>query len=129
MICEILVALQGRVDAARLFGQRLEQILFKLGARRSTWDPKAYFFHFGPLTDTAATLDEVLAACQKVEKGNDKNGCPNGWAVLAVHVDDCPGIASSPQEADADAPPRAPYPGPVPPVPMSPLPRCRCRRR
>ena len=34
MICEILVALQGRVDAARLFGQRLEQILFKLGARR-----------------------------------------------------------------------------------------------
>ena len=95
MICEILVALQGRVDAARLFGQRLEQILFKLGARRSTWDPKAYFFHFGPLTDTAATLDEVLAACQKVEAGNDKNGCPNGWAVLAVHVDDCPGIASS----------------------------------
>ena len=54
MICEILVALQGRVDAARLFGQRLEQILFKLGARRSTWDPKAYFFHFGPLTDTSA---------------------------------------------------------------------------
>jgi hypothetical protein len=43
----------------------------------------------------AATLDEVLAACQKVEKGNDKNGCPNGWAVLAVQVDDCPGIASS----------------------------------
>ena len=39
MVCEILVALQGRVDAARLFGQRLEQILFKLGARRSTWDP------------------------------------------------------------------------------------------
>ena len=36
MVCEILVALQGRVDAARLFGQRLEQILFKLGARRST---------------------------------------------------------------------------------------------
>ena len=74
MICEILVALQGRVDAARLFGQRLEQILFKLGARRSTWDPKAYFFHFGPLTDTLtvssrqhlATPDmhanEVLAA-------------------------------------------------------------------
>ena len=95
MVCEILVALQGRVDAARLFGQRLEQILFKLGARRSTWDPKAYFFHFGPLTDTAATLDEVLAACAKVEKGNDKHGRPNGWAVLAVHVDDCPGIASS----------------------------------
>ena len=28
MVCEILVALQGRTDAARLFGQRLEQTLF-----------------------------------------------------------------------------------------------------
>ena len=40
MVCEILVALQGRVDAARLFGDRLEQIIFALGGRRSTWDPK-----------------------------------------------------------------------------------------
>jgi len=39
MVCEILVALQGRVDAARLFGDRLEQIIFKLGGTRSTWDP------------------------------------------------------------------------------------------
>ena len=37
MVCEILVALQGRVDAARLFGDRLEQIIFALGGRRSTW--------------------------------------------------------------------------------------------
>ena len=41
MVCEILVALQGRVDAARLFGDRLEQIIFKLGGTRSTWDPKS----------------------------------------------------------------------------------------
>ena len=40
MVCEIIVALQGRVDAARLFGDRLEQIIFKLGGTRSTWDPK-----------------------------------------------------------------------------------------
>jgi hypothetical protein len=40
MVCEILVALQGRVDAARLFGDRLEQIIFALGGKRSTWDPK-----------------------------------------------------------------------------------------
>ena len=41
MVCEILVALQGRVDAARLFGDRLEQIIFALGGKRSTWDPKS----------------------------------------------------------------------------------------
>ena len=37
MVCEILVALQGRVDVARLFGDRLEQIIFKLGGMRSIW--------------------------------------------------------------------------------------------
>jgi hypothetical protein len=26
---------------------------------------------------------------------NDKNGAPIGWAALAVHVDDCPGVGSS----------------------------------
>ena len=65
MVCEILVALQGRVDAARLFGDRLEQIIFKLGGKRSTWDPKVYIFHFGPLTDTSASLADVLEACAK----------------------------------------------------------------
>ena len=48
MVCEILVALQGRVDAARLFGDRLEQIIFSLGGKRSTWDPKLYSVRFQP---------------------------------------------------------------------------------
>eukprot|EP00964_Phaeocystis_antarctica_P061662 scaffold36863_cov96-Phaeocystis_antarctica.AAC.1 len=26
---------------------------------------------------------------------DDKNGRPIGWAALAVHVDDCPGVGSS----------------------------------
>ena len=95
MVCEILVALQGRVDAARLFGDRLEQIIFKLGGKRSTWDPKVYIFHFGPLIDTSASLKQVLDACAKSPKGTDKNGAPHGWATMAVHVDDCPGVGSS----------------------------------
>jgi hypothetical protein len=95
MVCEILVALQGRVDAARLFGDRLEQIIFKLGGTRSTWDPKVYLFHFGPLVNTSATLGEVLTACKASEHMDDKNGAPIGWAALAVHVDDCPGVGSS----------------------------------
>ena len=95
MVCEILVALQGRVDAARLFGDRLEQIIFKLGGKRSTWDPKVYIFHFGPLVDSSASLDKVLEACSKKPNGTDKNGAPYGWATLAVHVDDCPGVGSS----------------------------------
>ena len=95
MVCEILVALQGRVDAARLFGDRLEQIIFKLGGKRSTWDPKVYTFHFGPLTNTSASLGEVLAACAKEPTGTTTNGAPYGWATMAVHVDDCPGVGSN----------------------------------
>eukprot|EP00964_Phaeocystis_antarctica_P045535 scaffold26220_cov77-Phaeocystis_antarctica.AAC.2 len=49
MVCEILVALQGRVDAARLFGDRLEQIIFKLGGARSTWDPKSIWWKIIPV--------------------------------------------------------------------------------
>ena len=76
MVCEILVALQGRVDAARLFGDRLEQIVFELGGTRSTWDPKAYCFDFSPLVNTSATLGEVLESCKKMESAN--NGAPSG---------------------------------------------------
>ena len=95
MVCEILVALQGRVDAARLFGDRLEQIIFKLGGKRSTWDPKVYIFHFGPLTDTSASLGDVLEACAKEPTSTTSSGAPYGWATMAVHVDDCPGIGSN----------------------------------
>ena len=95
MVCEILVALQGRVDAARLFGDRLEQIVFELGGTRSTWDPKAYCFDFSPLVNTSATLGEVLESCKKMESANNDKGRPIGWAAMCVHVDDCPGVSSS----------------------------------
>ena len=35
---------------------RLEQIIFALGGKRSTWDPKCYLFDFSPLVSTSATL-------------------------------------------------------------------------
>ena len=54
-----------------------------------------YLFHFGPLINTSATLGEVLTACKSSEHMDDKNGRPIGWAALAVHVDDCPGVGSS----------------------------------
>ena len=47
------------------------------------------------MTDTCAPLQEILLACKKDEMKNDKQGRPVGWCMLAVHVDDCPGIASS----------------------------------
>ena len=100
MVCEILVALQGRVDAARLFGDRLEQIVFELGGARSTWDPKLYYFDFSPLVNTSATLGEVLKSCKKMGSANNEKGRPFGWAAMCVHVDDCPGVSSSDRLTD-----------------------------
>ena len=100
MVCEILVALQGRVDAARLFGDRLEQIIFALGGKRSTWDPKCYLFDFSPLVSTSATLGEVLQSCKKMESADNDKGRPIGWAAMCVHVDDCPGVSSSDRLTD-----------------------------
>jgi hypothetical protein len=96
MVCEILVALQGRVDAARLFGDRLEQIIFALGGKRSTWD----LFDFSPLVSTSATLGEVLQSCKKMESADNEKGRPIGWAAMCVHVDDCPGVSSSDRLTD-----------------------------
>ena len=71
--------------------------------RRSTWDPKVSYFHNG-LKDTDANLEHVLEACDvalveqaaKLKQGEP----PPGWAMMAVHVDDCPGVASSQRMVD-----------------------------
>ena len=80
--------MQGRTDAARLFGQRLEQLLIAAGGRRSVWDPKIYFFHTGPLKNSDAPLEEVIAACKvALEDDRRKQGDPPpGWAMIATHV-------------------------------------------
>ena len=57
-----------------------------------------------PLKDTDANLEHVLEACDvalveqaaKLKQGEP----PPGWAMMAVHVDDCPGVASSQRMVD-----------------------------
>ena len=60
------------------------------------WDPKVYFFHNGPLKNTDAALEEVILACESALGSKRKQGePPPGWAMIAVHVDDLPGVATS----------------------------------
>ena len=61
------------------------------------WDPKIYFFHTGPLKNSDAPLEEVIAACKvALEDDRRKQGDPPpGWAMIATHVDDVPGVATS----------------------------------
>ena len=51
------------------------------------------------MAETDAPLEDVIAACKKeleTGSGTRKQGdAPPGWAVIATHVDDVPGVATS----------------------------------
>ena len=91
-VAEVLVSLQGRIDAARLFSGAFEKLLVKCGCRVLTWDPRCYVLHTGPLAGTAEDLEKVLVACK--DKPN-VNGVPVGFFAFGMHVDDGIGVASS----------------------------------
>ena len=95
LCCEQLVGMQGRIDAAAIFGTKFGRTLLKrIGCRRLTWDPKAFVFHNGPLANSAANLESILAACATSEIPAAA-GAPPGWAFFGMHVDDGIGVASS----------------------------------
>eukprot|EP00966_Prymnesium_polylepis_P141662 3271355-Prymnesium_polylepis.2 len=92
MVCAAKTAQQGRIDSARLFGTAFGHTLLKrAGARRQISDPEAWEYHAGPLANSAADLEKILAACAKMPP---TAGAPPGWAVFGRHVDDGIGIAS-----------------------------------
>jgi hypothetical protein len=92
LICEILVAHQGRIDSARLCGQNVHKLLVAVGCRTLIWAPKVYLFHSGALALTSASLSEVLEAAE-LEPAT--KGAPAGWAIFGQHVDDHTGLATS----------------------------------
>jgi hypothetical protein len=86
------IAHQGRIDAARLYGQAFHLLMVGAGLRELTWAPKAYMWHKGALADTSASLNDVLSASES-EPAVD--GAPVGWAAFGQHIDDSAEVASS----------------------------------
>ena len=85
-------AQQGRIDSARLFGTAFGRTLLeRAGCRRQIQDPEAWEYHAGPLANSAADLEKILAACSGMPP---TAGAPPGWAVFGRHVDDGIGIAN-----------------------------------
>ena len=46
MACHVHVGMQGRIDATRLFGDRLFALLAEGGVTRCMWDPQLCIFPF-----------------------------------------------------------------------------------
>ena len=98
LCCELLMLMQGAIDASRLFGTAFGHTLLKrAGARRALWDREVWEYHKGPLAASAESLEKILAAC------NDQPptpGAPPGWAVFSKHTDDGLGAANAQRTTD-----------------------------
>ena len=92
MVCEVLVGMQGRIDATRLFSDRLFKILLKAGCMRLMWDRQIVVYHKGPGTGTDNSLTQVVNALHNAAD-TDGQSPPVGWAMIGWHVDDGCGVA------------------------------------
>ena len=98
LCCELLMLMQGAIDASRLFGTAFGHTLLKrVGARRALWDREVWEYHKGPLSATAASLESILAACTNMPP---TTGAPPGWAVFSKHTDDGLGAANAQSTVD-----------------------------
>ena len=91
MCKEILVGMQGRIDAGRLAGQALYTLLMAVPElTQSKWDPSLYILHVGPLAGKGARLSDILDACANAPYVPQHP--PPGWMMFGTHVDDIPHV-------------------------------------
>ena len=66
-VCKLVnVGTQGRIDATRLFNDRLFSILLKSGVvRRALWDPQCVIYDNSPISETTASLSDVLESIRE----------------------------------------------------------------
>ena len=79
MVCKVLVGMQGRIDATRMFTQRLFKMLSDAGGMRTLWDAQLCIYHNGPKANTDASLLEKLQAIDGA-KDSDPQQPPVGYA-------------------------------------------------
>jgi hypothetical protein len=87
MVAEVLCGMQGRIDSAKIFGDRLEEIYKAAHLVACLWDPKVFIYHEGPLVGTDAGLREVLEAMETAPD-NSPGHPPPGYVCIGQHVDD-----------------------------------------
>ena len=96
LVCRVLVGMQGRIDATKLFNDRKRDILIDAGFTPCLWDPKCFIYNQTELQGTDASLTEIIANAS-ARPGDDYQGKPYGWAMTVVHVDDAISLATGAQ--------------------------------
>ena len=92
MACKVLVGMQGRIDATRLFNNQLMTIFVKSKCVRLLWDRQLVCYHTGPLVGSDSSLSDILLAI-KGHKDTSPQTAPVGYALIGWHVDDGTGLA------------------------------------
>ena len=60
------------------------------GIMQSSWDPRTYVIHIGPLVGKSASLAEIFVACAGATYTPQHP--PPGWMYFGTHVDDVPSL-------------------------------------
>ena len=88
LICKGRMVIQGRIDASRVAGKRIMELLTDVpGVKRLVWDRSTIVYHAGPLAGSAADLEEILCKYSG-ESPAPEDGAPAGFAAMALHADD-----------------------------------------
>ena len=96
MVCKVLVGMQGRIDATRMFTQRLFKMLADAGCLRTVWDSQLCIYHCGPLAKSDASLLEILTSISTATDSGPQEP-PVGYALMGWHVDDSISLACDTQ--------------------------------
>ena len=93
LVCKVNAGLQGRIDATRLFDERIVRLFRSVGFVPSLWDKKLFTYENLPKSDHDLTLTEKLELASTLPDSGPQQP-PVGWATFGQHVDDGIGVAT-----------------------------------
>ena len=82
------VALQGRIDAAKISNANFWKLAKGLGIRPMLCDSQVGIYHKGPLMDTDAGLNDVILSFASMKEDSPPGHPPLCYATIGLHVDD-----------------------------------------
>ena len=93
LVCKVNAGLQGRIDATRLFDDRVVRLFRNVDFMPSLWDKKLFTYENLPKADGDRTLTEKITLASTLPD-SDSQQPPVGWATFGQHVDDGIGVAT-----------------------------------
>ena len=93
LVCKVNAGLQGRIDATKLFDDRVVRLFLAVDFMPSLWDKKLFTYENLPKSDVDLTLTQKIDLASTLPDSGPQQP-PVGWATFGQHVDDGIGVAT-----------------------------------